>query len=102
MWGANVRPMATLMGVPYMPAYSLVAYIWYGNYDTTNPSLFIADAWADFSYAGVILFSVVAGAACRSIDAIFLVRGKTVIAVTVLGVAFIGVFTLLVTALNTA
>ncbi len=102
MWGANLRPIAMLMGASYMPAFSLVAYIWYGNYDTTNPSLFIADAWADFSYAGVIVFSMVAGAVCRSIDAIFLVRGKTVVAVAVLGATFIGVFTLLTTALNIA
>jgi hypothetical protein len=102
MWGANLRPIATLMGQPYMPAFSLVAYIWYGNYDTTNPSLFIADAWADFSYVGVIVFSTVAGAVCRSIDAIFLVRGKTVVAVAVLAATFIGVFTLLTTALNIA
>jgi hypothetical protein len=102
MWGANLRPITTLMGQPYMPAFSLVAYIWYGNYDTTNPSLFIADAWADFSYAGVIVFSMVAGAVCRSIDAIFLVRGKTVVAVAVLAATFIGVFTLLTTALNIA
>jgi len=62
----------------------------------------IADAWADFSYPGVFAFSVLAGAVCRSIDATFLVHGKTVVSVAVLGAAFIGVFTLLITALNTA
>ena len=41
-------------------------------------------------------------AAGGSIDAIFLVRGKTVVAIAVLGAAFIGVFTLLTTALSTA
>jgi hypothetical protein len=102
MWGTNLRPVAALIGLPYMPAFSIVAYTWYGTYDVTNPALFIADAWADFSYAGVIVFSVIAGAVCRSIDAIFLVRGKTVLAVAVLGATFIGVFTLLVTALNIA
>jgi hypothetical protein len=102
MWGANLRPVATLMGIPYMPAYSIVAYTWYGNYDVTSPTLFIADAWADFSYAGVILYSLITGAICRSIDAIFLVHGKTVVAIAVLGAAFIGIFTLLTTALNTA
>ena len=43
MWGANLRPVALLMGIPYMPAFSIVAYTWYGNYDVTNPALFIAD-----------------------------------------------------------
>jgi hypothetical protein len=102
MWGANLRPMAVLMGLPYVPAFSIVAYTWYGTHDVTNPALFIADAWADFSYAGVIVFSLMAGAVCRSIDAIFLVHGKTVVGIAVLGAAFIGVFTLLTTALNIA
>jgi hypothetical protein len=102
MWGANIRPFAILTGQPSLPAYSIVAHTWYGTYDVTSPSLFIADAWADFSYAGVIVFSLIAGAVCRSIDAIFLVRGKTVVGVAVLGATFIGVFTLLITALNTA
>ena len=102
MWGTNLRPVAMLMGLPYMPAFSIVAYTWYGNYDVTSPALFIADAWADFSYAGVIVFSLIAGAVCRSIDAIFLVHGKTVVAVAVLGAAFFGIFTLLITALSIA
>jgi hypothetical protein len=102
MGGANIRPLAMLMGVPFVPGYSIVAQTWYGNYDVTSPSLFIADAWADFSYAGVFAFSVIAGAVCRLIDAIFLVRGKTVISVAVLGATFVGVLTLLITALNTA
>jgi hypothetical protein len=102
MWGANLRPVAMLMGIPYVPAFSIVGYTWYGTHDITNPALFIADAWADFSYAGVIAFSLIAGAVCRSIDAIFLVHGKTVVAVAVLGATFMGVFTLLTTALNIA
>ena len=102
MWGANIRPIAILMGQPLIPAYSIVAHTWYGTYDVTSPSLFIADAWADFSYAGVIVFSLIAGAVCRSIDAIFLVHGKTVVGIAVLSATFLGVFTLLVTALNTA
>jgi hypothetical protein len=102
MWGANLRPIAMLMGIPYMPAFSIVAYIWYGNYDTTNPSLFIADAWADFSYAGVIVYSIAAGAVCRIIDMTFLSRGKSVVAIAVLTATFWGVVTLLTTALSIA
>jgi hypothetical protein len=102
MWGANLRPIAMLMGIPYMPAFSIVAYTWYGTYEVTNPALFIADAWADFSYPGVILYSLIAGAICRLIDAIFLVHGKTVVAIAVLGATFIGIFALLTTALNIA
>jgi hypothetical protein len=102
MWGTNLRPVAILLGIPYMPAFSIVAFTWYGNYEVTSPALFIADAWADFSYAGVIVFSLIAGITCRSIDAIFLTHGRTVVGIAVLGAAFIGVLTLLTTALNIA
>jgi hypothetical protein len=102
MWGTNLRPVAMLMGLHFIPAFSIVAHTWYGTYDVTSPALFIADAWADFSYAGVFVFSVIAGAICRSIDAIFLLHGKTAVGLAVLGAAFLGVYTLLNTALNIA
>jgi hypothetical protein len=102
MWGTNIRPAALLMGLPYLPAYSIVAHTWYGTYDVTSNALFIADAWADFSYLGVIAFSAMAGAVCRSIDVNFLASGKTVAGVAVLGATFFGIFTLLSTALNAA
>jgi hypothetical protein len=101
-WGANIRPIAMLMGVPYTPSFSLVAAIWYGNPDITSPTLFIADAWTDFSYAGVFLYSILAGAICRSIDIIFLARGKSVVAIAVLVATFWGILTLITTALNIA
>jgi hypothetical protein len=102
-WGANIRPIAALMDVNYTPSFTIVAQIWqHITGETSVPALFIADAWTDFSYAGVIVFSLVAGAFCRLIDAMFLVHGKTVVAIAVLGATFIGVFTLLSTALNIA
>jgi hypothetical protein len=103
MWGTNLRPIAMLAGIkPYVPTFSIVAYVWYGNYDVTSPALFIADAWAGFSFAGVIVLSLVAGTVCRSIDTIFLGRGKTVLAIAIIGAAFGGVFSLLTNALNIA
>lgn len=102
MWGANIRPIAALMGLSYVPSFSIVAYTWYHSHDITSPTLFIADAWADFSYAGVIVFSIIAGAVCRSIDIVFLARGKSVVAVAVLAATFWGVLTLITTALNIA
>ena len=102
MMGANLRPIAMLMGAPYEPAFNIVGYLWYGSHDITSPSLFIADAWADFSYAGVIVYSVIAGAICRSVDVAFLARGKSVVGIAVLGATLVGVLTLLTTALNIA
>jgi hypothetical protein len=102
MWGANIRPIAILMGHDFIPSDTIVAFTWEGTHDVTSPSLYIADAWAGFSYAGVIAFSLIVGAACRLIDAIFLANGKTVIAAVVLAATFSGVFMLLTTPLNTA
>jgi|SRR5581483_2823527 len=102
MWGANLRPIAALMGMPYTPSFKVVGYTWYHDYHITSPTLFIADAWADFSYAGVLVFSAVAGAICRAIDIVFLARGKSTVAIAVLGAALWGVLTLLTTALNIA
>jgi hypothetical protein len=102
MWGNNLRPIAMWNGVPYEPAFNIVGYLWYGSHDITSPSLFIADAWADFSYAGVIVYSVIAGAICRSLDVAFLARGKSVVGIAVLGATLVGVLTLLTTALNIA
>jgi hypothetical protein len=102
MWGANIRPIAMLMGVPYVPSYDIVASTWYGSPDITSPTLFIADAWTDFSYAGVVAYSVIAGAICRSVDIVFLARGKSVVGIAVLSATFWGILTLITTALNTA
>ncbi|MEH2526346.1 MULTISPECIES: hypothetical protein [unclassified Bradyrhizobium] len=101
-WGANIRPLAMIMGVDYTPAYTIVSQLWHNTKDATSNALFIADAWIDFSYAGVIIFSMLAGAICRSIDAIYLVHGKTVLGIAIMAAAFVGIFALLVSALSTA
>ncbi|WP_036052477.1 hypothetical protein [Bradyrhizobium sp. URHD0069] len=101
-WGANIRPLAMIMGLDYTPAYTIISQLWHNTKDVTSNALFIADAWVDFSYAGVIVYSMLAGAICRSIDAIYLVNGKTALGIAVMAAAFVGVFTLLVSALNTA
>jgi hypothetical protein len=103
MWGANIRPLAALMGLNYIPSFTIVAETWHHvTNETSVPALFIADAWIDFSYLGVAAFSIMAGAICRSLDAIFLVHGKTVVGIAVLSAAFLGVFTLLSNSLNIA
>ena len=102
MLGMNIRPIAAIAGMPYIPAYRIVARTWYADSDTTIPSLFIADAWADFGFLGVIVLSAIAGIVSRAIDLIFLSRGKSIVAVVVLAASFVGVVTLLTTALGTA
>ncbi|KIU52576.1 MULTISPECIES: hypothetical protein [Bradyrhizobium] len=102
MWGTNIRPIAILTGEPYTPAYRIVARLWYGTDEVTSPSLFIADAWADFSYLGVIVFSFIAGIVCRSLDLTFLALGKSPLTIAMLSAAVFGILTLLTTALGTA
>ena len=102
LWGANIRPLAAILGLPYTPSFSTVAYTWFGDPNVTNPALFIADAWADFSYTGVLAFSILVGAICRGIDVVFLANGKSAGAIAVLAATFWGLLTLLTTALNTA
>jgi hypothetical protein len=101
-WGANIRPLAAIMGVDYVPAFTIISQLWHSTKDATSNALFIADAWVDFSYGGVLIFSMIAGAACRAIDTIYLVKGKTVLGIAIMAAAFAGIFSLLVSALNTA
>jgi hypothetical protein len=94
--------LAMIMRLDFVPAFTIISQLWHNTKNATSNALFIADAWVDFSYAGVIVFSIIAGAVCRLIDAIYLANGKTVIGIAIMAAAFSGVFTLLVSALNTA
>jgi oligosaccharide repeat unit polymerase len=102
MWGANIRPLAMLLGHQYTPSFDVVSRVWRSTGGSTTTAMFIADAWADFSYFGVIAFSIVVGMVCRAIDIILLVKGKTVTAVAVLAAAFIGIYNLMISALPTS
>ncbi|WOH61256.1 hypothetical protein [Bradyrhizobium sp. BWC-3-1] len=102
MWGANIRWVATLLNWDWTPSYDVVARLWRSAEGTHTTAMFIADAWVDFSYAGVVIYSIVAGAVCRAIDAVFLKEGKTTVAVAALAAAFIGVYNLMISALPTS
>jgi oligosaccharide repeat unit polymerase len=102
MWGANIRPIAAIWGLHYTPSFDLVSRLWRFAGGSTTTALFIADAWADFSYFGVICFSITVGMICRAIDIVFLTSGKTVTAVAVLAAAFVGIYNLMITALPTS
>ena len=102
MWGANIRPVAAIWGLQYTPSFDVVSRLWRFSGGSTTTAMFIADAWADFSYVGVIGFSIAVGMICRAIDVVLLVRGKTVTAVAVLAAAFVGIYNLMITALPTS
>jgi oligosaccharide repeat unit polymerase len=100
--GSNIHLLARILGTEYAPSFDIVSRVWRGTGGSTTTAMFIADAWADFAYAGVIVFSIAAGVICRAIDLTFLARGKTVIAVAVLAAAFMGIYNLMISALPTA
>jgi hypothetical protein len=102
MWAANIRPLATILGHEYVLSFYSVSRVWRLTGGSTTTAMFIADAWADFSYFGMISYSIFVGMVCRAIDNILLVRGKTVIAVTTLAAAFIGIYNLMISALPTS
>ncbi len=102
MWGANIRPLAAIWGLEYTPSFDVVSRVWRFAGGSTTTALFIADAWADFGYFGVVGFSIVVGMICRAIDVALLVRGKTVTAIAALAAAFIGIYNLMISALPTA
>jgi oligosaccharide repeat unit polymerase len=102
MWGTNIRPLAALLGHQYAPSFDIVSRVWRFTGGSTTTAMFVADAWADFSYFGVVGFSIAVGMICRAIDIILLVRGKTVTAVAVLAAAFIGIYNLMISALPTS
>ena len=64
-YGLNIRPIHAIFGHgEFEPAYKTVVYQYldYNNpFVGTWPSMYIADAWVDFSYYGVLIFSIIAG-----------------------------------------
>jgi oligosaccharide repeat unit polymerase len=102
LWGANIRLLATVLGMDYQPSFEVVSRLWRGSGGSTTTALFIADAWADFSYFGVFGFSVLLGSICRISDVLFVAEGKTVISVVILSAMFLGIYNALISALPTA
>jgi hypothetical protein len=86
-----------------MPTYTAVAAIARdGSTASTSTAMFMADAWAEFSWFGVIGFSIFFGALVRMIDFYALRHGKSGNAIAIIvGTAF-GIYTALNTALTTA
>ncbi|MET4519809.1 hypothetical protein [Bradyrhizobium sp. I1.7.5] len=102
MWGGNVRLVAALAGWNWEPSYDVVARLWRSAEGTHTTAMFIADAWVDFSYVGVVVYSLVIGALCRWIDVLLLREGKTAMALAVLAASFIGIYNLMISALPTS
>lgn len=103
-WGSKSSWLISfLAGEPNEPTYLLVGAVHRGVEGSTTTALFIADAWADFSWIGVLLFSLFAGFFIRLLDIeLFVKRGKTVATIAGLALGHYGIFVMLSTALQTA
>jgi hypothetical protein len=101
-WGANIRPLAFLLNTEFRPAYDDVSLLWRGEFGSTSNSMFIADAWADFSFVGVAAASILAGAVCRIIDVAFVTRGKSAMTIAILACSFVGVVHLMIESVQSA
>lgn len=86
----------------YIPMYFAVAEVTRDSLISTSNSIFIADAWAEFSWAGVIVFSFAMGWLVRTIDLHAFEYGESDLSACIVAGCAYGVFTLLSTSLNTA
>jgi len=100
--GYNIGLVQSLFGlVPRIPAYSVVA-AFFGSPDSTYNSLFIADAWVDFGWPGVLLTSILVGAFVKFSDLFFFQFGKSPLCIAGLTASAWAVIQLLSTAAPTA
>jgi hypothetical protein len=101
-WGMNIGLIHSVFGNgDLLPAYSRVASF-FGADGATFDAFFIADAWVDFSYGGVLVMSLVVGFVVKGIDVFVLNLGKTPLCVALLGSGIYGLFELQVTSAFTA
>jgi hypothetical protein len=102
-WGAGLfgflRDQAGDQGIQ---TYFAVAALTRGNLESSSNAMFIADAWAQFSWMGVAVMSLLAGGIARSIDLYAFGRGFTDESAVIVASCSYGVLTLLVTSLPTA
>ncbi|MBB3659761.1 oligosaccharide repeat unit polymerase [Rhizobium sp. BK650] len=103
-WGSQFSWLVNLLqSESSPPTYLLVGAVHRGVMGSTTTAMFIADAWADFSWAGVLIFSLFAGFFVRWLDTELIIkRGKTAATISGLTLGHYGVFVMLSTALQTA
>jgi hypothetical protein len=101
-FGANIRPVALLTGQEFRPAYVDVSYLWHGQRGSTSNAMFIADAWAAFSFIGVATASALVATICRTVDLIIVSRGKTAKNVAVLSAVLMAALRLMFDSASTA
>lgn len=102
--GLDIRWLAKLMGTePMQSNFWRVAELLRGAPGSTTTAMFMADAWAAFSWAGVVGASFLFGCLTRWIDIQLLVkRGRSCVTLAGLGLGHYGIFIAMSTALQTS
>lgn len=103
--GRESRWLAVLLHSDPLPAtYSRVADVFrVSKGASTTNAMFLADAWAAFSWIGVGAIGFIAGFGLRTIDTVLIARlGKSAATVAALTAGLFGVFVALSTAFQTA
>lgn len=76
-WGTSFSWLTQLLqGEQRLPTYWLVGEVHRGVIGSTTTAMFVGDAWAEFSWFGVVTYPIFFGAFVRFIDRILLVRWK--------------------------
>lgn len=101
-WGMNIGLIHDLFGSgELVPAYVQVANF-FGAVGATFDAFFIADAWVDFGYAGVLLTALLVGVVVKIVDIYITSLGKTPLAVALIASGTYGLFQLQVNSAFTA
>lgn len=102
-WGSSLFGIFTNVS-PKTPSYFAVAALTRDDslYASASNSLFIADAWAEYSWPGVVFTSTLAGFWTKAIDLYALRHGHTDEAACIVAGCAFGIFTMLSTAFPTA
>jgi hypothetical protein len=103
-WGAQFSWLAKITDAsPLPPTYVLVSEVYRGTSASTSPAMFMADAWADFSWIGIVLVSAVCGIVFRLADYHLIVRvGRSPVSVAGLMLTHYAAFTAISTSFQTS
>jgi hypothetical protein len=101
-WGMNIGLLHAIFGSgDLLSAHTQVARF-FGAEGATFDAFFVADAWVDFGYAGVLVMAIVVGYVVKTVDLYVTSLGKTPLAVALIGSGTYGLFQLQVTSAFTA
>ncbi|HEY2340827.1 MAG TPA: hypothetical protein VGH75_09880 [Steroidobacteraceae bacterium] len=101
-WGMNIGLVHGVFGSGELRSAHTEVASFFGAEGATFDAFFVADAWVDFGYVGVVLTALLVGFVVKTMDIYITSFGKTALAVALLGSGMYGVFQLQVTSAFTA